>query len=244
MKMKKQIFQAKKTKLIARVMLFVLLLASALSFAGCGKFDYEWEVNTHEEFVKNIENYNSIHDLYVNTFISFDLDNNDEVSAQRYSAFSMISPAAESFTEKYGYICDIHNESVAIIFLFYLRSNNENANEFAYKIKCSCTSVDFNYTEDDKIEILTSECRYYSYSDDLSSDLFYEESLLLHNNDKEKQPMYNHVYHYSVYVNGAEVCCIHISSVDEASEEKLDEIIQMMSDSLVVINADGFFIWR
>ena len=35
--MKKHIFETKKTKLIARVMLLVLLLASALSFAGCGE---------------------------------------------------------------------------------------------------------------------------------------------------------------------------------------------------------------
>ena len=48
----------------------------------------------------------------------------------------------------------------------------------------------------------------------------------------------------AVTVNGVEVACIHISSIEEASEEKLDEIIQMLSDSLVVINTDEWFIWR
>ena len=36
--MKKHIFETKRIKLIARVMLLVLLLASALSFAGCGQY--------------------------------------------------------------------------------------------------------------------------------------------------------------------------------------------------------------
>ncbi len=33
------------------------------------------------------------------------------------------------------------------------------------------------------------------------------------------------------YKNGTEFACLHISSVDEASEEKLAELVQMMQDS-------------
>ena len=47
-----------------------------------------------------------------------------------------------------------------------------------------------------------------------------------------------------VGVNDTLKCNIHISSIEEASEEKLNEIIQMLLDSLVVINAEDFFIWR
>ena len=47
-----------------------------------------------------------------------------------------------------------------------------------------------------------------------------------------------------MYKNGTEFACLHISSIDEASEEKLAELVQMMQDSLVVINTEKFFIWR
>ena len=234
-----------KTKLAARVMLLVLLLASTVSFAGCGKFEYEWEVNTHREFVEKIKQYNSVHDLYVNTFISFDLDNNEQVSKSLYSQFTMLFPSANSFSQKNGYIYDIHEDGLSTRFLFYLKNDGENPNEYAYKVKCNFVIADFNFTENNKIEILSSECgnsssEFYS----LKYDLAYEESLKINGSNDEKNPFYNYVYHYSIYVDGAEVCCIHISSMDEASKEKLAEIIQMMQDSLVVLNTEKFFIWR
>ena len=91
---------------------------------------------------------------------------------------------------------------------------------------------------------MPSTCKIYSNYDSPSNDLIYEESLLLERNDEGKYKVYNHIYHYSLYIDGTEACCIHISSIDEASEEKLNEIIQMMQDSLVVINTEKYFIWR
>ena len=58
-----------KTKLIAGVMLLVLLLGSALSLVSCGIFSNYWEVYSHKEFVRKVEEYNSRHNLYVDTFI-------------------------------------------------------------------------------------------------------------------------------------------------------------------------------
>ena len=237
-------FKNFKTKLISRVMLLVLLLASAVNLVGCGFFEYEWEVDSHEKFAQKIEEYNSRHDLYVDTFISFDLDDNNEVTKRLYSAFSIISTKSKSFSKNHGYICDIHDEVLAIRFLYYLKSTDENVNDYAYKIKCNCRKVDFNFTENDDIEIVPSKCKIYSNYDSPSNDLMYEASLITESNDKEKYTVYNHAYHYSLNVNGVEVCCIHISSIEEATEEKLAEIIQMMQDSLVVLNTEKFFIWR
>ena len=239
--MKNENRKANKTKLIARVMLVVILVASTVTLSGCGQFEYEWEVNSHKEFVEKIEQYNSIHNIYVDTFISFDLDDNEQVSKRLYSQHAMISPRTNSFEKDNGYICDIHNELYGIRFLYYLRSNNENINEYSYKVKCYCLRTDFNFTENDKIEILSSE---YEKGSNLEYDLSYEETLEIYGSDEGRYPLYNYVYHYSVYVEGVEVCCIHISSIDEATDEKLDEIIQMLSNSLVVLNTEKFFIWR
>ena len=76
-------------------------------------------------------------------------------------------------------------------------------------------------------------------------DYLYEEIALQHQNiEDEELSIYNYSYHYSLYVNGAEYCCIHISSIEEASGEKLDEIIQMLLDNMVILNPKDFFIWR
>ena len=243
--MKNTNLKLNKTKLVARLMVVVVLLSSTITFTGCGQFEYEWEVNSHKEFVEKIEQYNSVHDLYVNTFISFDLDDNEQVSKSLYSQFTMLFPRVNSFSQKNGYIYDIHEDALSTRFLFYLRDDGENPNEYAYKVKCNLAIVDFNFTENNEIEILSSECENGSsefYS--LKYDLAYEESLKIYGSNEEKNAFYNYVYHYSIYVDGAEVCCIHISSIDEASDEKLDEIIQMLSDSLVVLNTEQNFIWR
>ncbi len=229
--------KTKTLKLITKALLVIILATSVLTLSACGRFEYEWEVSSYKEFVEKIEEYNSVHNLYVDTYISFDLDDSEQVSKSLYWAFSMVSPRANSFNKNHGHIYDIHNEGLGIKFLYYIKSG-EISN--AYKIKCNCTRADFNFTENDKIEILNSECNYYKGSTK-SYDLMYEPTFC---DDENNVDFYNHVYHYSVYVNDTEVCCIHISSVDEASEEKLAELVQMMQDSLVVINTEKFFIWR
>ncbi len=233
-----------KTKLIARVMLVVLLLGGTLNLAGCGLVEYYWEGKSHQEFVEYIKNYNSRHDLFVNTFISFDLDNHYEVSERIYYLFSIISTRARGFERNHGYICDIHEDGFGIKFLYYLRSDTELENDRAYKIKCSFTKVPFNFTENDKIEFTQSECNYYNDVTNSVDDFVYEKSFYLDGSKTEEDIIYNHRYHYSIYVNDTEACCIHISSIDEASEEKLADIIQMLSDSMVVLNTENFIIWQ
>ena len=234
-----------KTKLIARVMLVVLLFSSALNLAGCGFVEYHWEGKSHQEFVEYIKKYTSRHDLYVNTFISFDLDNHDEVSERIYYLFSIISTRARRYERNHGYICDIHEDGFGIKFLYYLRSDNELENDRAYKIKCSFTKVPFNFTENDKIEFTRSECNYYNNVTNSVDDFVYEKSFYRDGSKIEEEDIiYNHQYHYSLYVNDSEACCIHISSIDEASEEKLANIIQMLSDSMVLLNTAKFIIWQ
>ncbi len=233
-----------KTKLVARLMLITLLLTSTLTLASCGKFRYEWEVYTHKEFVEKIEEYNSSHNLFVDTFISFDLDDNPQITKSLYSVYSRVSPKTNSFRKENGYIYDKHNETLITKFVFYL--DGIFGKEYGYKIKCNLMVVAFNFTENDKIEILKSECAH--ANDQVGYDEYdtiYEETLLKANKEFEQLiPRYTCVYHYSIYVDDVEICCIHISSMSEATEEKLSEIIQMLSDSLVVLNTEKYFIWR
>ena len=231
--MKKQFFKANKTKLVARVILLVLLFVSALSFAGCGKLQYSWETYSHEEFIKEIEKYNSINNGSIDTFISFNLDSNDDVTQKIYCLQTVVN---KTMRQKLGFV-DILDEPYSICQVFYLR-NEDNSHKYEYKITCRYDRIDNNFTEHDKIEII----KFDNHRCMASDDAYYDESIEDHSD--EIVIMYNHYYRCGIYVNGVMIGCIHISSIEETSEEKLDEIIQMMSDSLVVINADGFFIWR
>jgi len=239
--MKNRSNKSNKTRFISRVLLLTLLLTSALSLSACvfyGHIVWSWEVYSHKEFVEKIDEYNSKHDLYVDTVISFDLDNNEEVTKRIYASATLISTKDRGFIVEHGYICDIHGYEFPTVFAFYLKDDEGSPNDHAYKITCKRKIVDFNFTSDDNIEIIVSEC---TDTSDAFLDLIYEDSLL---HASDNTDVYNYVYHYSMYANNALIACFHISSIEEASEEKLGEIMQMMYDSLVVINADGFYIWR
>ena len=221
-----------KTKLVARVMLLVFLLASMVTLASCGIFAYDWEVYSHKEFVRKVEEYNSKHNLYVDTFISFDLDSNEEVSS---SIYYFIAGVKKKMND--NILHDINDKFYRITQAFYL-------DELAYKITCKYDRLPNNFTAEDKIEIKSYKSHFACEYDDN-----YYQSSIKTDSDYDKEingnfGMYEYVYRYEIYINDVESGCIHISSIEEASEEKLNEIIQMMQDSLVVINTEKYFIWR
>ena len=219
-------FKTNATKLIAKIMLLVILVTSAFSFVGCGQLPYKWEVYSHEEFVEEIEKYNSINNGSTDTFISFNLDFNEEVTQKMYCLETVVN---KTLRKKIGF-CDILDKLYTIHQVFYLKKEDDS-HEFAYKIKCKYRRISNNFTKHDKIEII----KFVEHFCTGCSDIYYEKSIMNPRTD-EKIIMYNYYYEYGIYVNDVMIGCIHISSIDEALEGKLDEIIQMLYDSLVVIN--------
>ena len=74
--MKKHKLKFNNSRFVARVVLLIFLFMDTMSLTSCifdSEIPYDWEVYSHEEFVKQIETYYSLHDLFVDTFISFDL---------------------------------------------------------------------------------------------------------------------------------------------------------------------------
>ena len=239
--MKNQTTKVNRPKLVAKGMILVFLLTSAVSFFGCyfgPTIGYQWEVDTHKEFMDEIKEYNSTHDNFINTFISFDLDKNENISKRIYH-FSTVANRAK--VDKFG-LCDKICSTWNVHFAFYLKSNIENNehNEYAYKIGCYYRDVQYNFLKQDEIQIRQGKTR---NCGDEGRDFYYQVTLNGYSGEPENR-IYQNAYHYEIFVNNTRFGCIHISSIDEASEEKLDEIIQMLLDSLVVINAEDFFIWR
>lgn len=219
----------KRTKFWAKIMLLVFLVTNALVFVSCGIFKYEWEVYSHEEFVRKVNEYNSVHNIYVDTFISFDLDSNEEVFERIYY---FIAGTKKKMRDKTLY--DIHNNFYRITEVFYLNSDEQ---EHAYKITCKYDRLQNNFTIEDTIEIKSLSSHFACEYD----DQYYQASL---ERDFDKVKIYEYIYRYEIYINNVKSGCIHISSIEEANEEKLDEIIKMLSDSLVVLNLEKGFIWR
>lgn len=240
--MKKQKTKFNKSKLFARVMLVILLVASAVSLFGCyfgPTIGYRWYVNTHEEFVQKIEEFNSINDGVIDTFISFDLDENEEVSERWYW---FVTSAIKTAKEKLG-LCDKICNTYAIYQLFYLKANTQNNEheDCAFKIACFYRDAQYNFSENDKIEVkkgttfngeVVPEQQCGEFQDE------YKDFGIDYSNLPENM-IYNYSNHYEFFVNDKEFMCIHISSVDEVSEEKYEEIIQMLLDNMVVINVEG-----
>ena len=217
------------------LVLVVILIASTLMLTSCiwgPTIGYNWKVENHGSFVEKIVEFNSTHDDFVESFISFNFDENENVTKQIYS-FDTI--ANKSAVAKYG-LCDKTCSTFNIDIMYYLKSNIDNIEyqDYAYQIGCYYRDVRFNFSKDDKIEIKQgntyegepseNQCSH-SYEDMKYAKMLHSDTII-----------YNHTYHYEIFVNDTKVACIHISSIDEASEEKLNEIINMLYDSLVIIN--------
>lgn len=225
-------------KKVLTLLLVTLMMASALALTSCiwgPTIAYNWQVESHSEFVEKIEQFNSTHDEFVNTFISFDLDEKENISKAIYH-FDTV--ANKSAVHKYG-LCDKTSSTYNIDIMYYIKSTIEDTEkqDYAYQVGCYYRDVRFNFSKLDKIEIKQgntydgedsdNRCTH-TYEDKKYPEKFYSDPNL-----------YNHMYHYEMFVNGVEVACIHISSIEEASKEKLDEIIQILRDSLVLINTEN-----
>ena len=213
-------------------MLLILLLTSVFGLSGCylgpglyfgATINYNWGAETHREFIEEIEKFNSLNDGSVDTFISFDLDENKDVSKIYYKMSTIANTAVINKFGLHDKVCD----TVGVEIICYLKSNIEDDghSEYAYKILFGYGG-NRKFSNQDKIEI-----RQETTCPQLRShDLFYE-------NDTTRL-VYKNRYCYRMYANDNGIASIHISSVDEASEEKLNEIIQMLYDSLVIINTE------
>ena len=232
--MKIQSIKFNKSKLAARVMLVILLVASAVGLFGCyfgSEVDYGWHVETNEEFVQEIEEFNSVNDGAVNTFISFDLDSNEVVSDAFYE---LSTRANNAIIGEFGLHDKVCNLSITIIYYLKSEIENDEHNEHAYKINIHYGGY-HKFSKRDKIEIrhnTATNCK------GIIEDAWYMEQGYL-DTSKGEYMMYQNAYHYNIFVNDTQIACIHISSIEEASEEKLNEIIQMLLENMVIINTEG-----
>jgi hypothetical protein len=227
--MKKQKIKFNKSKLVARVMLVILLVASALNFGACGKgwSQFSGCYYSHTEFMEFVKEYNSINDGEVLTFLSIDLDDVPCYKCYEVAGVTKTKNNKLLIYDKYM------TNGVGVMICIYLDDVDESGTliENAYQIVCVDTNTKHKYYSIDSLSLFDSvdeEPIYIQYGN--RSDVFYNPT----------ENAYNHIQTYNLNTNGNTVMQITIASLEkEMSQEKLDEIIQMLYDRLVIINTEG-----
>ena len=226
----------KTLKLITKALLVIILATSVLTLSGCysisrklfGNYRAERNAlyNSHAELVEFIEKYNSKNDGFVSTFISFDFDSNEIVS-ESYYYWGMNG----TFNDYYDKVHDKYQDYLGVRMTFYVNDVDENGNiiKDAYQIYCSYNTGNINYNFDANDNLSLN-----LFDDSIKSPSYLAEWFKVYNpNDKE----YNYITTYALYVNEADVMQISIASIDESMpQEKLDEILQLLMDNMVIIN--------
>ena len=220
--MKKTNFKINQTKLIARMMLIVLLCTNTFLLNSCSSIGFSEEtLNSHKEFVEFVETFNSQNDGTVSTFISFDFDKNNQIKSKSYKYHLEIRRYAYMDTGEY----DKYTEQAIIWMYFYLDDKKESITENEYQIMCVYSAKDFNFYQNDNFKLI--------HADGEQRDTVFKQS------HSENLNYYVHTQKYTMSTDGKDIMSIYISSIAEPTQEKLDEISQLLMDNIVIINTEG-----
>ena len=213
--MKNKIHKARKTKLIARVMLVVILVASALFLSSCFKrfyiANYHLKYYSHSEFVEFVEQYGAKkQEIFVPTFISFDLDDVDNVDVDLYDVWTTHEVTRSLITkkeERENIFGETHKERFRCVITFFMDDYTENGEliEKAHKITCTYGTRNYNFNYEDPIRI---ELHYISHE----------------------------FADFHIYVNDILEVDVFIQSYVERPPEKIDNIGKLLMDNIVIIN--------
>ena len=217
------------------IVLLIFLLTAIVFFSSCG-YGQSQEgriYNSHAEFTSFIEKFNSKNDGSVNIFMSFDFDANEKANNKCYS-WRMVAKrypfdilGSDKIYDKY------QKNSAQVRITLYLNDYSADGTiiEDAYQIFCAYSShhgVENLYQNDEfRLIPLSDEDNYYRHYS-ISQD-FYNPS----NNS------YKLLASYNLQTHETNVMEIYIAGLEnEVSQEKLDEICQLLLDNLVIINTE------
>ena len=241
-----------KTKLIARLLVLVLLVTSALSFVGCmgGKSRNMRFFNSHDEMVKFIEKYNSKNDGFVYTFISFDFKNNNSVKPYTYGLRTIWTCRRSLITDERKYV-DIYDKDHSTgnffegEFVFHI-------DELSVQVRCSYhTREDYNFYQNDEMIVeyfenysfaeldsnSTKMLETYSDYDDFLRD--FADVRSRNQETWEYEKYYSFMVKCYIKINGKYEVSVEILSDEELSQEQLNSIEHLLLDNIVIINTEG-----
>ena len=225
----------KTLKIISKALLVIILATSVLSLSSCGgpnifgAYSLEtWGMYySHEEFQNFIEKYNSKNDGSVATFVSFDFPSNDAISYADYQWFNRFH-----LNEYYDKIYDKYQDGFGVRMTFYISDVDENGKtiKYAHQIYCSYSSTWYNANFDENNELTLT-----LFDDSTKKPRSLTEQSRIHILNSYSH--YHYIKTYNLNVDGVDFMQISIASVNESMpQEKLDEILQLLMDNMVIIN--------
>lgn len=216
--MKNTNLKLNKTKLVARLMLIILLLTSTTILSSCfsigGETSCVFTFYSHEEFAEFIEEYvSNKQDRFVPTFVSFDLDDIDYIKVDKYSVGTSQKRSKNILTgevELESVYDATHNDGFGYTMTFFMDDYLENGEkvENAYKITCTF--------------LTKAEYNFYQ------NDTMRIEYLKL--NDLKYKGWF--------CVNDIREIEFSIDCARETSQERIDEITQLLMENIAIINTE------
>ena len=219
-KIKNTNLKLNKTKLLARLMVVVILLASATVLSSCfsigGETSCVFMFYSHNEFAEFINKYMSNkQDRFVPTFVSFDFDDIDYIKVDKYSVGTSQNRSKNILTgqvELESVYDATHNNGFGCTMTFFMDDYLENGErvENAYKITCTfLTKAEYNFYQNDPIHMEFSST-----------------------NDTKSYKGY-------FCINDIREVEFLIDCEYETPQERIDEITQLLMDNIVIINTEG-----
>ena len=222
--------------------MLIIIISSVLTLVSCGNSDlfgnYHLErndkYNSHEEFLKFVEKYNSKNDGEVYSFISFDFDTSDAVQYKCYRWFMLAKLNKyidDMIFDKY------QGDSLGLEFVFGVNDSKvgAGAEQNAYQIVC-CGILGHQRIKISSDDVLSFENP--SETDSAHDRKYYNSySYNFYNPDKLS---YNYVASYDLCVNGEYYMSVIIAALrEDVSAEKQNELCQLLLDNIVIINTEG-----
>ena len=218
-------------KLICCMLIFLLFtscdhfggtVSSSLSFDSC------------EDFAEFVSKYNSKRDDFTFTFVLFDFPESSGIETYLYKAWTTRDFKRNLFTGEniYDEFYDkTHGKAFSCDMIFYMDEASANGSVIAraYQIRCRYMTPNYNFYQSDEMRIELISSNTSAHSEDISSWTRETHSYTRY---------YSYEYIYKLYVNDVETVTVTVSAENEPSAEKLEEICQLLLESIVVINAD------
>ena len=183
-----------------------------------------------KDFHKFIEKYNSQNDGFVGTYISFDFDNSSIVEEKCYSMFML----AKLNKYKGDMIFDKYQgDNLGLKFVLYINDIDDNGTTIKNAYQIICTGIvgydKYKFNSKDALSITNVE------EDENSKKNYYRSYKFSFYNPLELD--YKYISTYDFCANDNHYMYIIVAALkDTVPQEKLDEILQLLMDNIVIIN--------
>ena len=228
--MKNTNLKLNKTKLVAKLMLVVVWVISAVSLFACNggygsRVDRSVLLDTNNDFVKFIERYNSKNDGVVYTFIAFDFDSYAKVKLYKYELNTMWK-AGYDLNKMYD---KNHSDGFRCNAIFHI-------DEINAQIQCKYSTKNYNFYQNDNISFEFIES-YQAFAPDGVREE-YADLRTFNFETLDYDRYYEYMYVYKISINQKEEVTVKITLENEITREKLDEIVQLLVDNITIINTE------